>query len=72
MRNGVQEYEYMRLITQLTGNKKEADKIVNSIINEPFGENSIGNLNVWSFDAKLWDQTRIQMGEEIDKFYKGE
>ena len=65
MRNGIQEYEYMRLLAGLDGNDERVDKIVNSIIKQPFGANSIGNLDVWSFDTEQWDQTRIQMGELI-------
>jgi Domain of unknown function (DUF4091) len=67
MRNGVQEYEYMRLLTKLDQNSSRADKIVNDIIKEPFGEKSIGNLDVWSFDAERWDQKRIELGELINQ-----
>jgi len=65
MRNGIQEYEYMRLLAGHDGNNDRVDSIVNSIIKDPFGENAIGNLDVWSFNAAAWDQTRIQMGELI-------
>jgi hypothetical protein len=68
MRNGIQEYEYMRLLAKLDGNSARVDSIVNTIIKEPFGENSIGILDVWSFDAAAWDQTRIEMGELIAGF----
>jgi hypothetical protein len=65
MRNGIQEYEYMRLLSKLDGNEERVDTIVNSIIKQPFGENSVGNLDVWSFNAAQWDQKRIQLGELI-------
>lgn len=65
MRNGIQEYEYMRLLARLDGNKERVDKIVNSIIKQPFGASSIGNLDVWSFNAELWDQQRVKLGELI-------
>ena len=65
MRNGVQEYEYMRLLSELDGNTERADEIVNSIIDMPFGENSIGRLDVWSVDAEKWDQKRLEIGELI-------
>jgi hypothetical protein len=71
-RNGVQEYEYMRLLSELTGTKDKANKIVNEIINKPFGKNAIGNLDVWDYDAKKWDQSRIKMGELIHKMRKGQ
>jgi hypothetical protein len=65
MRNGVQEYEFMRLLSELDGNDDRVRMIVNSIIKKPFGENSIGDLDVWSFDPEEWDSTRIQLGEII-------
>ncbi len=67
MRNGVQEYEYMRLLAKLDGNSKRVDQIVNEIIKEPFGEKSIGILDVWNYDAEKWDQARIKLGELIDQ-----
>jgi hypothetical protein len=70
MRNGVQEYEYMRLLAELDGNSVRVDEIVNEIISHPFGEKSIGNLNVWSYNAKKWDQSRIILGELIHQANK--
>ena len=67
MRDGVQEYEYMRLLSQKDGNRARVDEIVNSIIKQPFGTNAIGNLDVWSFDAEQWDRARIKMGELISE-----
>lgn len=67
MRNGVQEYEYMRLLSELDKNKSRTNEIVNSIIKEPFGTKSIGNLDVWSYDAQQWDQGRIKLGELINE-----
>jgi len=67
MRNGIQEYEYMRLLSKLTGSEDEANLIVNEVIHEPFGDASIGVLDVWEFDAQKWDQSRIQMGEQINE-----
>jgi hypothetical protein len=70
MRDGVQEYEYMRLLSEIDGNDDRANEIVNSIIKRPFGENSIGNLDVWVFDAAQWDRQRIQMGKLIEESTK--
>ncbi len=67
MRDGVQEYEYLRLLSKLDGNRERADAIVNGIIKRPFGEKSIGNLDVWSFDPEQWDSKRIEMGELIQQ-----
>lgn len=65
MRNGVQEYEYMRLLARLDGNPEHTDQIVNSIIKEPFGIESIGDLDVWNYDPEEWDKRRLQLGELI-------
>lgn len=67
MRDGVQEYEYMRLLAELDKSNNRADSIVNSIINKPFGPGSIGNLQIWSFDARQWDMARIKLGEMIEQ-----
>jgi hypothetical protein len=67
MRDGVQEYEYMRLLSQKDGNNNQVDEIVNSIIKQPFGDSSIGNLDVWSFNARQWDKARILIGKKISK-----
>jgi hypothetical protein len=70
MRNGVQEYEYMRLLSEIDKNSERVDSVVNSIVNLPFGPNAIGNLDIWSYDAKLWDANRIRLGEMIDQALK--
>ncbi len=67
MRNGVQEYEYMRLLSQLDKNNERVDGIINKVIKEPFGDKSIGNLDVWSYDPEQWDKSRNQLGELINK-----
>ncbi len=67
MRDGVQEYEYMRLLSEIDKSSARVDSVVNSIIKLPFGPKSIGNLDVWSFDAQKWDEARIAMGEMINK-----
>jgi len=69
MRNGIQEYEYMRLLSQLTGSKDPVDKIIDKIINEPFGKKGIGVIDVWSFDAEAWANARLQLGELIHKAF---
>jgi hypothetical protein len=71
MRDGVQEYEYMRLLAATDNNRTRADSVVNSIIKQPFGPKSIGNLDVWSFDPEKWDKARIAMGEMINEALSG-
>lgn len=70
MRDGVQEYEYMKLLAATDGSTERVDSLVNSIIKNPFGPNSIGNLDVWSYNAKAWDEKRIMMGNMIEKYNK--
>jgi hypothetical protein len=72
MRDGVQEYEYMRLLANIDKDSTRVDSLVNSIIKLPFGPKSIGNLDVWNYNAETWDKTRIIMGEMINKFYSKE
>jgi hypothetical protein len=48
------------------GNTLRADPVVNIIIKEPYGPKSIGNLDVWNFDAGKWDAQRIAMGRMIE------
>jgi hypothetical protein len=66
MRDGVQEYEYMRLLAEIDRHSDRVDEMVNSIIKQPFGEPSIGNLDVWVYDAAQWDRQRLQMGKLIE------
>lgn len=67
MRDGIQEYEYMRMLAERDKGSERVDSLVNSIIKLPFGPNSIGNLNVWSFEPDAWDKTRIAMGKFINE-----
>jgi hypothetical protein len=66
MRNGVQEYEYMRLLKAMDKSDERVNKVVNEIIGEPFGEKAIGKLDVWSFDAEKWDGARERIGEMVN------
>lgn len=70
LRNGVQEYEYMRMLKSLDKSDERVLSLVNEIIYEPFGEQSIGRLDVWSFDAERWDEVRLRMGELINEHSK--
>ncbi|MDH3650039.1 MAG: DUF4091 domain-containing protein, partial [Saprospiraceae bacterium] len=66
MRDGVEEYEYMQLLTKLDGNRDRVDKIVNSIVFDPYGKAAIGNLNPWNHNPNKWDEARILMGQLIE------
>ncbi|HUU28489.1 MAG TPA: hypothetical protein VM123_11815 [archaeon] len=70
MRDGVEEYELMKILAGLDGNSERADRVVDKIINKPFGKQSVGNLDVWSHDPQAWDAARIELGEMIEKAAK--
>jgi hypothetical protein len=70
MRDGVQDYEYLRLLAKLDGNTQRADALVDRLINEPFGEKSIGRLDVWSYDQEQWHKVRMELAGLILKTKK--
>jgi len=70
MRDGVQEYEYMRILTNIDKNDNRVGAIVNSIINKPFGDAAVGNVEVWSYESEQWDKKRIELGELINQSIK--
>jgi len=65
IRNGIQEYEYLTLLKRLTPDSNAVHEVVNEIINEPFGRNAIGVIDVWNFNAEEWDKKRVQLGSQI-------
>jgi hypothetical protein len=66
MRDGVQEYEYMKILSAIDKNENRVSNIVNKVINKPFGDNAVGNLNVWSYDPQKWDDSRKELGQLIN------
>ena len=70
MRNGIQEYEYMRMLSALDKNANRTNNILNKIIDRPFGNIAVGNINVWSYDPKKWDVCRIELGQQINESIK--
>jgi len=67
MRDGVEEYEYFRLLGELDGSRERVDAVVNRIIKEPFGEKSIGNQDIWDYNPSKWDAAVIEVGGMIEK-----
>ncbi len=67
MRDGVEEYEYMQLLARLDGNRERVDKLVDSIVFNPYGKASIGNLNPWNHNPRAWDEVRDKMGQMIER-----
>lgn len=70
MRDGVQEYEYMKMLTALDKSDNRVSKVVNTIINKPFGDSAIGKLDVWSYNPEQWDGSRIKLGQLINEQIK--
>jgi hypothetical protein len=70
MRDGVQEYEYMKLLSSIDKNETRVSSIVNSMIERPFGNDAVGNLNVWNYDPQKWDESRKELGKLINESLK--
>jgi len=66
-RDGVEEYEYLRLLSEVDGNSKRADEIVRRVVFNPYGKASIGNLEAWDHNPAKWDAVRIEMGNLIEE-----
>ena len=69
-RDGVEEYEFMRLLSKLDGNSERVDELVNGIVFAPYGKASIGNLEAWNHNPAQWDKVRLELGEMIVKASK--
>ncbi|RYY31090.1 MAG: DUF4091 domain-containing protein [Chitinophagaceae bacterium] len=67
MRDGIQEYEYLRLAAANGIAKDKLDQLVNGLVKQPFGEASMGKIDVWSYDPQKWDETRIILGDMISE-----
>ncbi|HEV7330829.1 MAG TPA: hypothetical protein VGN63_07315 [Flavisolibacter sp.] len=70
MRNGVQEYEYLRLLASIDKNTDRVKGFVDGLVNRPFGDQAVGNLNVWSYEPQKWDESRDRIGELINEAQK--
>lgn len=66
MRDGVEEYEFLKLLSELEGSRQKADQVADRIIYLPFGEQSIGNLDVWNHNPAEWDAARIELGALVE------
>ncbi len=65
LRDGVEEYEYFRLLTELDGGPERVDRVVERIVERPFGEQSVGRFEVWNHNPEDWDQARLEIGRMI-------
>ena len=65
LRRGLQDYEYLRLLSD-QGDRVLADALADSVIHQnPFGGPAIGNTNLWNHDPSFWDRQRINAGKRI-------
>lgn len=65
-RRGLQDYEYFWLLSEKSGNKEAADRLVNRIIyKKPFGEAAMLDTEIWKNDPDEWERARIEAGEMI-------
>lgn len=67
VRDGAQEYEMFRLLSERDGHRRRADAIVNRIIARPEGRASFGKWDVWQHDPAKWDAAREELGEMLEK-----
>lgn len=66
MRRGAQDYEYMWLLTQKNkGDRTEADKIVNTIINRALDKIYENDKETWSHDPTAWFNARMELLKKI-------
>lgn len=70
MRDGVQEYEYMRLLQTIDKSDSRVNAIIDKIIAKPFGNDAVGNISIWSYDPEKWDQARKELGQLLNEANK--
>lgn len=72
MRDGVEEWEMLRTLADIDGNTERADSIAGRLVNNPFGEQSIGRFDVWNHNPQDWDEARLALIETIEQAGKGQ
>lgn len=71
VRDGVQEYQMLLLLSQVDGYRNRADQIVNRLVSRPLGRQGFGRFDVWDHKPATWDAARNEMGEMIEKAVGG-
>ena len=67
LRRGFQDYEYLWLLAE-SGRSADARRIADSIIHaQPFGQASVGNVEIWKNDPEAWLAARLETGELLSK-----
>ncbi len=65
-RRGLQDYEYFWLLSQKTGSKDAADRLVTRVVyKQPFGEKAMFDTEIWKNNPDEWETTRIDAGAAI-------
>jgi hypothetical protein len=71
MRDGEEEYEMLRMLTELSGSRAGADSLTNLVVpGRPLGQKSVGRLNEWNHNPGEWDLARLKLGECIEALVK--
>jgi len=71
MRDGVEEWELLQTLADLDGHPERSDSLVDRLVYDPFGDMSIGRLDVWSHNPQDWDDTRNVLIEKVEAAVKG-
>ncbi len=66
MRDGVEEWEMLRMLSE-AGAPEQADSAVARIIRRPFGEQSIGELDIWDYHPQHWDKAAGELAETLER-----
>jgi hypothetical protein len=65
-RRGLQDYEYFWLLSEKTGGKDSADKVVNRIVRKnPFGPKALLDIEIWKNNPDEWEKARIEVGNML-------
>ncbi|MFH1762503.1 MAG: hypothetical protein ABIA63_15495, partial [bacterium] len=67
LRSGIQEYEYLKILSAYSSKEKIDKSIVNKLVLKPMGKQSLGNINVFDMNPLNWDNMRIEIGKKIHK-----
>ena len=61
------DYEYLWLLAE-SGRGADARRIADSIIHaQPFGQASVGNVEIWKNDPEAWLAARLEAGEILTR-----
>ncbi len=65
-RRGLQDFEYFWLLTEKTGNREAADRLVNRVIYKaPFGRRALLDTKIWRNHPDEWDRAREEVAAQL-------